>query len=361
MDFDTMSLDHRPTWRFSFGALALLATLCALLAALTTGTPASRAADGGPTADATAGAVAKCTAMIQKDSKLVAVYERVYKYKFVRVKGSKSFKRKIVYVRQKMKVPCAKQCVATKKKKKKRLPIYVVVNRKVVVPRHGRLVTIKKRVRTYKFTKCKATTGSNLGTPVTITVLDGSKAVLDFGAFTRDAPIAGSLKGFVPGGINLSADSQVTLTRGGLTLAPTPVFIDDDCNGKVSAAIRTGSGTTVTLDKTRTSISTVFANGTVTATAYMVIHLPLELRNDDLGCDLPYITTGYAEFKQTFFLKGKLDPKLALTKLKLTSAPDLVDVPVCLSPGVSADPCNGFEIPLPVQISTQLYVAIKLS
>jgi hypothetical protein len=360
MDFDRMSLDDRSTWRFSFGALALLATLCALAAALTTAAPASRAADGGPAANSAA-AVAQCTAMIQKGGKLVAVYERVYKYKFVRVKGSKTFKRKIVNVRQKMKVPCAKQCVATKLKKKKRLPIYVMVKKKIVVPRGGRLVTIKKRVRTYKFAKCKATTGTNLGTPVTITVLDGSKAVLDFGAFTRDAPIAGSLKGFVPGGINLSADSQVTLTRGGLTLDPTAVFIDDDCNGKVSAAIRTGNGTTVTLDKTRTSISTVFANGTVTATAYMVIHLPLELRNDDNGCDLPYITTGYSEFKQTFFLKGKLDPKLALTKLKLTSAPDLVDVPVCLSPGVSADPCNGFEIPLPVQISTQLYVAIKLS
>jgi hypothetical protein len=93
----------------------------------------------------------------------------------------------------------------------------------------------------------------------------------------------------------------------------------------------------------------------------MNIHLPLELRNDDLGCDLPYITTGYSEFKQTFFLRGKLDPKLALSKLKLTSAPDLVDVPVCLSPGLPLDPCNGFEIPLPVQISTLLYVSIKLS
>ena len=28
--------------------------------------------------------------------------------------------------------------------------------------------------------------------------------------------------------------------------------------------------------------------------------------------------------------------------------------------GVPTDPCNGFEIPLPVQISTQLYVQVKL-
>jgi hypothetical protein len=359
MDLDRMSLSARPKWRFSFSALVCLAALCALIAALSTAAPASRAAEGGPSGHVAA--AAKCTAMIAKGKKLVAVYERVWKYKFVRVKGSKSFKRKMVNVRQKMKVPCAKQCVATKKKKGKQRPLYVVVKKKVVVPRHGRLVTVKKRVRTYKFAKCKAKSGASLGTPVTITMLNGSKAVLDLGAFTREAPITGQLKGFVPGGINLSSDSQVTLTRGGLALDPTAIFIDDDCNGKVSAAIRTGTGTSVTLDKTRTSISTVFANGNVTATAYMNIHLPLELRNDDLGCDLPYITTGYSEFKQTFFLRGKLDPKLALSKLKLTSAPDLVDVPVCLSPGLPLDPCNGFEIPLPVQISTLLYVSIKLS
>jgi hypothetical protein len=191
--------------------------------------------------------------------------------------------------------------------------------------------------------------------------LDDSIAGLDFGAFKRDAPVRGSLKGFVPGGIHLGTDFQITLTSGDIKLDPTAIFIDDDCNGQVSAAIRTGTPTTVTLDKSRTSTSTVLANGTVTATAYTVVHLPLELRNDDTGCDKPYITTGYTDWKQTFFLKGKLDPKLALAKLKLVSAPDLIDVPSCLSPGVTTSPCNGFAIPIPVQLSTQLYVAIKLS
>ena len=97
----------------------------------------------------------------------------------------------------------------------------------------------------------------------------------------------------------------------------------------------------VQLDKTKTSTSTVLANGTVTANANMLIHLPLELRNDDSGCNSPYITTGYTDWTETFFLKGKLDPKLALSKLKLVSAPDLIDVPSCLSPGVPTSPCNG--------------------
>jgi hypothetical protein len=306
-------------------------------------------------------AAAKCTALIQKGKKLVPVYERVYKYKFVKVKGRKNkFQRKIVNVRQKMKVPCAKQCVAMKKKKKKLLPVYVVVKKSMLAPRGGVLKKIKKRVRTYKFAKCKSKNSSTLGTPVSIKLLDGSKAVLDFGAFVREAPVRGTLKGFVPGGIHLSEDFQITLTSGALRLDPTAVFIDDDCNGQVSAAIRTGDPTAVSLDKSRTSTSTVLANGSVSATAYTVVHLPLELRNDDLGCNLPYITTGYTDWKQTFFLKGKLDPKLALAKLKLVSAPDLIDVPSCLSPGVPTSPCNGFAIPLPVQISTQLFVSIQL-
>ena len=47
------------------------------------------------------------------------------------------------------------------------------------MPRHGVLRTIKKRIRTYKFTKCPRKSSSTLGTPVTITVLDGSKAILE--------------------------------------------------------------------------------------------------------------------------------------------------------------------------------------
>jgi hypothetical protein len=358
MKVDRMSRTDRPGRRFRFLALT---TFAALLVAVGTSSAAGPAgsAPSASSPDASASA-AQCVAMIQKGKKLVAVYERVYKYKFVKVKGRNKFQRKIVHVRQKMKVPCAKQCVVMKKKKKKLVPVYVVVKKKVRVPRKGRLVTVKKRIRTYKFTKCKAKSGSSLGTPVTINVLDDSRAILDFGAFKREAPVTGSLKGFVPGGINLSSDSQVTLTSGELRLQATPVFIDDDCNGKVSASIRTGDPTRVLLNKSRNSTSTVFANGTVTSTAYMNVQVPLELRNDDAGCDVPYLTTGYSEFQETFFLKGKLDPKLALSRLKLVSAPDLVDVPVCLSLGVSTSPCNGFQIPLPISISTQLYVSIKL-
>ena len=347
----------------SYRALVVVlavAILSAAFAAATSAAPASHSAkaSGGPTAVADS----NCVAQIQKGKKLVPVYERVYKYKFVKVKGRNKFQRRIVFVRQKMKVPCAKQCVKMVKKKGKLKPVYVVIKKKVLVPKHGVLRKAKKRVRTYKFAKCPAKKGTTtLGTPVSITLLDGSKAGLDFGAFQREAPVSGSLKGFVPGGIHLGTDFQITLSSGSLRLGQTPVFIDDDCDGQVSASIRTGDPTTVQLDKTKTSTSTVLANGTVTATANMLIHLPLDLRNDDQGCNSPYITTGYTDWQETFFLKGKLDPKLALARLKLVSAPDLIDVPSCLAPGVPTSPCNGFVIPIPVQLSTELYVSIKLS
>jgi hypothetical protein len=349
----------RSSWR-ALVAVALVASVCALVVASTSAAPAPTSPLAGSASAQADASAAKCTALIQKGKKLVAVYEKVYKYKFVKGKGANKFTRKIVYVKQKMKVPCAKQCVAMKKKKGKKKPVYVVVKKKVKVPKHGVLTTITKRVRTYKFTKCSTKKSTSLGTPVSIKILDESHANLDFGAFTRTAPVRGSLKGFVPGGIHLGTDFQITLTSGDIRLDPTAVFIDDDCDGQVSAAIRTGNPTSVALDKGRTSTSTVLGNGTVTASAYTVVHLPLEMRNDDAGCNSPYITTGYTDWKETFFLKGKLDPKLALAKLKLVSAPDLIDVPSCLSPGVPTSPCNGFVIPLPVQISTELYVAIQL-
>jgi hypothetical protein len=343
--------------------VAAVAVLFALLAAATSAAPPHQtsAASAGAADVQAAAAAAKCTALIQKGKKLVAVYEKVYKYKFVKSKGANKFQRKIVHVRQKMKVACSKQCVLMKKKKGKLRPVYVVLKKKVKVPRHGKLVTVKKRIRTYKFAKCKAKNGSSLGTPVTIRLLDESRAKLDFGAFVREAPVTGSLKGFVPGGIHLGTDFQITLSTADLRLGRTAVFIDDDCDGQVSSAIQTGDPTAVLLNKTRTSTSTVLATGAVTATANMTVHLPLEMRNDDSGCNSPYITTGYTDWDQTFFLKGKLDPKLALAKLRLVSAPDLIDVPSCLSPGVPTSPCNGFVIPLPVQISTELYVSISLA
>jgi hypothetical protein len=333
--------------------LILLAWLVAMLAALPTGAGAAPRAD--------AAATGKCAAKILTKGKYVTLFESTYRYKFVRVKkGSKRFKRVIRRVRIAVKVSCAKQCVLYRKKKGKRRPVYSIKRVSVKAKRGGKIVTVKKRRRVYRYTVCKLT-GDEAGVPVTIDVLAGSYALLDFGSFQRKTNVRGQFKGFIPGKINLKNDTQITLTKGQLNLGQTNVFIDADCNDTVSAAIRTGNPALLKLNPARTSTSTLFVSGTVTATAYTLIRLPLEFRNDDDGCDKPYITSGYTEFAKTFFLKGKLQPDTGLTKLQLVSVPDPLDVEACLSPGNPNQPCSGFIIPLPIIVSTKLFVAVDLS
>jgi hypothetical protein len=384
---DTMSSD-RQGWRILLRLASITAIAFALVAATVSAAPASLKASSS-TPSASAAATTKCVAQIQKGSKLVDVYERYYKYVFKKIKGSKKYRKVIVRARRKLQVSCTRQCVRTKSKKEKRYhyktvkvrgkkkkvrtgkpftvkvsqPVYKTVKKTVTVKKKNKLVKVKKKVRVYVFEKCRISNSSSAGAPVKITLLNGSVANLDFGAFQRVAPISGALTGFIPGGYKLNQDNQINLTRGNMVLGQTNVFIDDDCHGgKVSAAIRTGTPTNVNLDPTRQSISTLQATGTVTATAYTKIQLPLELRNDDDGCDQPYITTGYTEFTQTFFLKGKLQKGVGLAKLNLTSAPDPLDVQACLSPGSPTSPCNNTAliIPLPIIVSTNLVVNVQI-
>ncbi|MCW3023816.1 MAG: hypothetical protein JWR30_3138 [Conexibacter sp.] len=366
---------------------AITAVAFALVAASVSAAPTSLKASA-PTPTASAAATT-CAAQIQKGSKLVDVYENYYKYAYKKIKGTKKYRKAIVRSRRKLQTSCTRQCVRTKSKKEKRYhyktvkvkgkkkkvrtgkpyyvkvaqPVYKTVKKTVTVKKGNRLVKVKKKVRVYVFEKCKISTSSSAGAPVRVTLLNGSVANLDFGAFQRVAPVNGTLTGFIPGGYKLNQDNQISLTRGNLTLGQTNVFIDDDCHGgQVSAAIRTGTPTNINLDPTRQSISTLQASGTVTATAYTKIQLPLELRNDDDGCDQPYITTGYTEFTQTFFLKGKIQKGLGLAKLNLVSAPDPLDVQACLSPGSPTSPCNNSAliIPLPIIVSTNLLVSVSV-
>ena len=346
--------------RATAGIVAATALLGISLAQLPTAFGAS-SAPAPPQAGA-AQSSGSCVALRRSANgkKYSPVTARVYKYKFVRKKGG-GFRRVIVRVKAKVKVSCARQCVVTVKRKGKYRPVYVTKRVKIKVRKRNRIVTVKRRKRVYKYGKCPAgATGEDLGTPVKIELLAGSYALLDFGAFQRQAAVSGTLRGFIPGKIQLNADIQITLNKGTLTLAQTAVFIDDECNGQVSSAIRTGNPTTISLDPTRTSTSTLLKSGTATALAYTKIRLPLELRNGDFGCGRPYISTGYREFDQTFFLRGRVGAG-GLTKLQLTSAPDTLDVEACLSPGAPSQPCNGFAIPLPILVSTKLIVNVDLS
>jgi hypothetical protein len=357
---DRMSSDRHGR-RVLLQLLAITAIAFALVAGSVSAAPAhlKRSASASqPTASA---AATTCVAKIQKGGKLVDLYERYYKYKFKKLKGSKKYKRVIVRARRKLKTSCTRQCAKTKVKKGKRYPVYRTVKKKITVKKKNKLVKAKRKVRVHVWEKCKVSSNSSTGTPVKVTILPGSVVNLDFGAFKREGPLSGQLTGFIPGGYNIGQDNQINLTRGNINLGQTNVFIDDDCNGgQVSAAIRTGTPTAVGLDATRQSISTLTAAGQVTATVYSNIKLPLDLRNDDDGCNQAYITTGYSEFRQTFFVKGKIEKGTGLSRLKLTSPPDPLDVVACLSPGPPTSPCNGFQIPLPIIVSLNLTVKIDV-
>jgi hypothetical protein len=340
--------------RTGLNLIAVLVLAFAVVAASVQAAPTPPSAT--PTATI---AATKCVAKMQKGSALVNIYENYYKYKYKRLKHSKRYKRVIVKARRKLLVSCSRPCIRTKVKKGKRYPVYKTVRRKVTVKRHNKLVKVRKKVRVYIFQKCKATSSSSSqGQPVKIKLLTGSQALLDFGSFQRVTALSGQFQGFVPGGFQISKDNQMTLTQGSLSLAPTDVFIDDDCGGQVSASIRTGSPATVRLDPTRKSTSTVLASGAITATAYTIIRLPLELRNDDGGCNQPYITTGYTDMNKTFFLSGKIQSGTGLNKITLSSASEPFDVDGCISPGPSTAPCSQFSVPLSLMLSTKLVVAI---
>jgi len=331
----------------------LTLTVVAVLAGLSL-IPTQPAAAAEPTAIA----AATCAARILKGSKYVTLERASYKYAFRRIKGSRRFKRVVKAVRVAVRTDCAKRCVVTRKRRGKRRPVYSVKLVTVKVRKGNRIVTRRKRRRVYKFGKCPREAATS-GQPITVKVLDGSSATLDFGAFQRKAPVTGSFKGFAPTGIKLGQENQVTLTRGTLAMSPTDVFVDDDCAGQVSSAIRTGRPATISLDPTKTSTSTLSASGTLTAISNTVIRLPLELRNGEDGCSKPYITTGYTEFKKTFFLRGRV-AEGGLQKVRLVSPPDTLDVEACLSPGAPQQPCSGFVIPLPIMVSTELLVEIQL-
>ena len=87
------------------------------------------------------------------------------------------------------------------------------------------------------------------------------------------------------------------------------------------------------------------------------LNLPLELRNGESGCNLPYLNTGYDQVKATFFLLGKFT---GLTGIKLVSAPQLITFGACLTIGQPTNPCTGFDFPVESLVSNHLVVDIGL-
>jgi hypothetical protein len=138
---------------------------------------------------ARAAATGTCPAQILKNGTLVTLKTTTYQYRYVKIKTGKNkgkYARTIVRVSVAVSVSCSKQCVAVVKKRGKYQPVYSIRTVKVKAVKRGRIVTVKKRARVYRFVDCSTLpSAESLGTPVSVTILPGSYALLDFGAFQR--------------------------------------------------------------------------------------------------------------------------------------------------------------------------------
>jgi hypothetical protein len=168
--------------------------------------------------------------------------------------------------------------------------------------------------------------------------------------------MTGSIQGYIVGGLHVGQPNEIILTSGTLNVAPTPVFIDNACGGQVSAAIETGSPTTISLDPTAQNTATLAPDLSVNSVVSVIIHLPLSLRNGDNGCNQPYLSTGYDTENATFFLSGKFGPG----GVDMTSPPQDIQFGACLGLGDPNAPCNGFAIPIDVLVSTKLNLGVHL-
>jgi hypothetical protein len=284
-------------------------------------------------------------------------------------------------------VSLGKGCAVKKRNKKGKLvTVYLTtVVKKKVRNKQGKLVTKKKRVFVYRYVvkkvrvkgkvrkkrvkvkipkraKCKKTS-TTPGIPVKVTIVDPSTAHLDFGGFQRDVPLSGTLTGFIVGkGFQLGQDNQIQLSGGSINLAPTGIYIDDDCNGEVSDSIRTDPHSFAELDKGTTGNAvTVAANSTVTGLIHLRIQVALQMRNDDGGCHDPYFTTGWTDFQVPLFIKGKLSATArGLTTTLSTGETVLDQLSACLAVGDPQLPCNGFAIPFPAIFTSQITTLVKI-
>lgn len=342
------------------GVLLALAALCCAAALAVMPGPADAAV---PTAAPALkkGASGVCIAQILQKGKLVPLRQSVYRYRYVRIKKGRNrgkFRRTIISTRAVVKTACITQCVQLRKKGKALTPVFRTRRVWVREPSRGRLVKVKRLRRVWLLGPCSSLPSiAALGTPVTVSVLDRSSLTFDFSAFKRDSPLTGQLRGYVPGKIVEDADNQVILTSGRFDLGRTTMFTDTVCGGQPSDSIRTADPARLKLDETRQSTLTLGQNGTVNALTYMVLDLPLELRNGDDGCTKPYVSTGYSSVKETIRLSGSVGAQgLGVVPLKMSAAE--IDLFGCLSPGSTTQPCNGFEVPLPATVSMSLQVAV---
>lgn len=192
--------------------------------------------------------------------------------------------------------------------------------------------------------------------PVTTTVLDGSAATLDFGnGIVRSVALSGKLTGYVPGKIQLGADTKAILNGGSIAVAPTD-FFSDGCASPVWA--RSNPATAITLDRTKSNSAILHANGSITSDANVIIRAVLDTRPEN-ACDQPLAPTGYTDSTAFVHLHGQVGQG-GLTSLELTADPYPLTLNACTTPGTPAYPCGGAPVTYPTTATVVLKIALSL-
>jgi len=178
---------------------------------------------------------------------------------------------------------------------------------------------------------------------------------LDFGGgITRTVGLSGKLTGYIPGTINLKADTKAFLTGGSLSVAPTD-FFSDGCASPVWA--RSDPATTITLDKTKTNTATLHTSGLIESDANVIIRAVLDTRPEN-ACDPALAPTGYTDSTAFVHLHGQVGSG-GLLSLELTADPYPLTLNACMTPGTPAYPCAG--TPTTYQTTATVLLKVQLS
>jgi hypothetical protein len=197
---------------------------------------------------------------------------------------------------------------------------------------------------------------SRAGTPVTITLLEGSTATLDLGdgQAPRTVPLSGGAAGLILGGYRLNRDNVVRIQAATVKLGAAPV-LTDGCPTPVAAV---DPISVLRIDPLKYNNVTIGKDGNVTAAVAAVLRLVLDTRAG--GCPGTVSSTGYATTALIVRPAGTVVPGLGLTTLTLDSPPQWLQVGGCLTAGSPTLACATAPVPVAATLRTHLVVTMKV-
>jgi hypothetical protein len=225
-----------------------------------------------------------CGARIQRSGTFVDLTQREYHSAWRRTAAGR---RRVIVARDvPVRVPCAARCVRVTVHGNAVVPVVRHVRRRVIERRGNRLVRVSRRVKVYEFVACPVHQPLPVGTALTLALQPGSAVELDFGSFQRTVPLSGELGAVVTASDMLRRETHFGVRSGTLDLAPTAIFLDDNC-GAVSAALTLATPGAAAPAADREHPGVVLADGSTALTLRLDFHIATTWRDDAAPCQQP--------------------------------------------------------------------------